>query len=290
MPPHRRQRKSPTLKRVQERTRQFRHRSTKPRFYGSNKTQRARNILDINVLRLLGAKLPTYPRTVKDPPSDHNGYFYGMIFAGNKVVRCQSDRDNSDDAKVPELHLGELSDLQRRRPSLFRNVYTDGSFRKSSYSSGYSVFWGPKHELNAFGPVPTEAPLSSAKAEEYALFLALMQIRMLTIQENDPSRMYCIHSDSAWVLDDIRRWYDRWKKPTCIVAWKAPAKSSEEHREILRVAAGLLWDLRRRGVCILLRYVKAHVGIGGNEIADLMAKEGSQSGNTYGPQPVLLKL
>lgn len=274
--------KSTITTRVQERTRKYKRMR---KYYGEEKTRRGRLILAINLLRLCGAPIPAFNATVKEPPADL-GYDVGLRIGDDKVsLLADIDRPTS----FPKYHVGQLNAMQKQDPDQFVSVYTDGSFYIRENLCGYAVHWPKVPQLDAMGPVPSLGTFSSSKAEEYAIFLALLEILTAVLTVGNADDMYCVYSDCKWALEDIARWLRRWQNPKSLVAWKTKPAASTEHREILRVAAGLLWELRRLGVCVILNYVKAHVGEPGNETADIMAKFGSKKQAFFGPVPCFAK-
>ncbi|GMM50293.1 hypothetical protein DASB73_012510 [Starmerella bacillaris] len=263
------------------------------------KAFRARNILQINIVRLFDGHIPSKLLKQDEPPEDV-GYEWGFMMHvehgneneeytnGDIILLSETAEEKAQEASPLYKTFKTYAEHRDFYDSLnyeVQRVYTDGSHFKSSQSSGYAVYWGDQDPRNSYGPVPNKGIMSSAKAEEYALLIALLQIK----GENSPSKRYEVYSDALWVIQDVASWYRRWSQPDCPVGWKSPITAQNSHREILRVAAGLLWDLRFRGVPVSIYHVRSHTGVPGNEKADLLAKLGATSNQTIGAVPLLLK-
>lgn len=259
--------------------------------YGAEAALTRRNILDIIIFRLLEADLPQFGPEIVSPPSSL-GLNYGLVDKAKSRVICLGESP-LDKMKPNESISCYCSEEEWRAwcDSLSRplqEIYTDGSFDDVLEISGFSVWWGEAHINNAYGSLPADIPLSCDRAEEYAIFLALFQIKAEVAAHGVENAKYSILTDSQGVMHNLNKWLKLWDRADVLFDWREPAPRRMHRTEIHRVSAGLLWDLRLRGAIVEISYVKAHAGIMGNEIADILAKIGSSTGDTYGPRPALM--
>ena len=140
-------------------------------------------------------------------------------------------------------YMCEFFNLQRTKYNGFCEVYTDGS--KKDNKSGYAIVFPQKPELCRSHRLPDGTSIFTAEALAIAHSLDLIK----SIEEES---RFVIYSDSLSCLQSI------------------------QHRQFdnryIRCAANLLHKLREKDMEVHLCWIPSHVGINGNESADLNAK------------------
>ncbi|KAM8713027.1 hypothetical protein ACLKA7_013356 [Drosophila subpalustris] len=143
-------------------------------------------------------------------------------------------------------------------------VYTDGSClgngRKDA-CAGFGVYFGDDHPLNAGKPVLGRVTnnVGEIQASIYAIKLALdLGIKKL-----------CIMTDSKFLINSITKWVPGWKSRGWRLKNMEPVKNVADFKELDEL-------LQNDNIKVKWTYVEAHKGIKGNEMADKLAKQGSQ--------------
>jgi ribonuclease HI len=101
------------------------------------------------------------------------------------------------------------------------------------------------------------------KAELTALNVCMNKIKEI------PKKKYnkiVIYSDSQYVIKSTTEWYKKWK----VNSWKKADGKEVEHKELIKEITDKLESYKN----ISIKYIQAHVGIKGNEMADSLAKAG----------------
>ncbi|XP_013193139.2 ribonuclease H1 [Amyelois transitella] len=140
-------------------------------------------------------------------------------------------------------------------------VYTDGacsSNGREGARAGIGVYWGPGHPLNVSEPVSGRATNNSGEIQ--AATRAMQQAA-----ENGVTKL-TINTDSKFLIDSATKWMPGWKQNGWTLKSGGPVKNQSDFRELDRAQSNL--DVE-------WRYVEAHQGIHGNEMADQLAKEGA---------------
>ncbi|KAJ4433166.1 hypothetical protein ANN_15423 [Periplaneta americana] len=134
------------------------------------------------------------------------------------------------------------------------DIYTDGSKGDSGVGSGVAIFIDQElvHELQ----YKLHRRCSNNQAEQYAILKALEQLEILQ-QLNDVRKSAAIHTDSRITLDSLRNFNNH-------------HHLIEHIRKQIRKLETLNWTVH-------FAWVKAHVGLAGNELADHLAKAGSKT-------------
>ncbi|XP_055336004.1 uncharacterized protein LOC129586686 isoform X2 [Paramacrobiotus metropolitanus] len=141
-------------------------------------------------------------------------------------------------------------------------IYTDGSKQGDNVGAAVVVFTGQAVYRKEYR-LPAHATV--AQAELYAVHQALLYMGQSEV------RRAFLYSDSKAVLDGISA-----------TIYGSPNKDIKEVQDCL------LW-LLSRGVEVTLQWIPAHIGIYGNEMADLAAKQGAHLPENGGLQLPLSK-
>ncbi|XP_030560300.1 ribonuclease H1 [Drosophila novamexicana] len=143
-------------------------------------------------------------------------------------------------------------------------VYTDGSClgngRKDA-CAGFGVYFGDNHQLNAAKPVLGRVTnnVGEIQAAIYAIKTALdLGIKKLSI-----------NTDSQFLINSITKWVPGWKKRGWRLPNMEPVKNVVDFKELDEL-------LQSKEINVNWNYVEAHKGIKGNEMADKLARQGSQ--------------
>ncbi|XP_017837505.1 ribonuclease H1 [Drosophila busckii] len=143
-------------------------------------------------------------------------------------------------------------------------VYTDGSCLnngRTNACAGFGVYFGDDHELNAAKPVLGRVTnnVGEIQAAIYAIKTALdLGIEKLSI---------C--TDSQFLINSITMWVPGWKRRGWRLKNNEPVKNVADFKELDEL-------LQNDEIRVKWNYVEAHKGIKGNEMADKLAREGSQ--------------
>lgn len=70
----------------------------------------------------------------------------------------------------------------------------------------------------------------------------------------------------------IEQWIDMWKRK----GWKTTAKTDVKNRDLWEAVDAAKTELEREQVNLILKWVKGHAGVPGNEAADRLAVRGIQ--------------
>lgn len=144
-------------------------------------------------------------------------------------------------------------------------IYTDGSATnngRAGASAGVGVYFGPDDMRNVSTRCRGEQ--TNQNAELQALHIAVS----LAVYElsNDPNLQINILTDSAYSIKCVTEWYGNWVRN----GWRTASGSAVKHREWIEPTANMLM----RKPQIKLVKVKGHSGNAGNEMADLLARNG----------------
>ncbi|TDG48945.1 hypothetical protein AWZ03_004629 [Drosophila navojoa] len=143
-------------------------------------------------------------------------------------------------------------------------VYTDGSCLgngKKHACAGFGVYFGDNHPLNAAKPVLGRVTnnVGEIQAAIYAIKTALdLGIKKLSIS-----------TDSQFLINSITKWVPGWKRRGWLLPNMTPVKNVADFKELDEL-------LQNEDIRVKWNYVEAHNGIKGNEMADKLARQGSQ--------------
>jgi ribonuclease HI len=152
------------------------------------------------------------------------------------------------------------------------HTYTDGSFDAANSSGGWAfvVYEGDRPLYAACGK---EAGTSNNTFEVLAVLNAVAWIAAEV-----PARSVTLWTDAAHVIEGCRRWRAIWRTN----GWKRITRNSHARRrsipdmEIWRQLDGLL----ERHPQVVVEWCKGHSGAGGNELADILARNAARSAVT----------
>ena len=133
-------------------------------------------------------------------------------------------------------------------------IYTDGSKSEHGVGSGVAIFTG--NELTKQLTFKLDDRCSNNQAEQLAIVKALEEIERTTqIPRNQ--RTAIIYTDSRITIDSLT--------------------NSRTHNRLIEEIRKKVTILERLSWTINLSWIKAHVGIHGNELADRLAKEAARN-------------
>ncbi|KAJ1515237.1 hypothetical protein HMI54_012644 [Coelomomyces lativittatus] len=148
-------------------------------------------------------------------------------------------------------------------PNHFLRVYTDGSYKEISKKAGIGVWIDDEHPCNLsapFKPILSDDEPSSNRAEIQAVTRALTQLpRHLHLE---------IRTDSLHVIRGITAYFQHHASPGFF-------HSSSLHPDHLYFQE-LAKQIEGREGFVFFVHVKSHVGVDGNEKADLLARDGAE--------------
>ncbi|XP_034111275.1 ribonuclease H1 [Drosophila albomicans] len=143
-------------------------------------------------------------------------------------------------------------------------VYTDGSCLgngRADACAGFGVYFGDDHPLNAAKPVLGRVTnnVGEIQAAIYAIKTAIdLGISKLGIS-----------TDSQFLINSITMWVPGWKRRGWRLKNNEPVKNVADFKELDEL-------LQNDDIQVKWNYVVAHKGIKGNEMADKLARQGSQ--------------
>ncbi|KAJ4430831.1 hypothetical protein ANN_19422 [Periplaneta americana] len=132
-------------------------------------------------------------------------------------------------------------------------IYTDGSKSSEGVDSGVAVFFGG--DLVQQSKFRLHGECSNNQAEQFAILKALHIVNDLQLQHNTP-KTASLYTDSKITLDSLQ--------------------NSRNHNSLIEEIRKELTSLRGTGWIITFSWVKAHIGIFGNELADRLAKKATR--------------
>jgi len=156
----------------------------------------------------------------------------------------------------PDLSFGQLVRENDRVV-----IFTDGSCfnnGKSNAKAGIGVYFSDNSPLNVSAPVVGKQ--SNGRAELLAAVKALMIVRDKKL---GPVQ---IRTDSVYVKQGITTWIQTWKANGWRTAGGNKVKNVGDWKEL---------DALRSSLDVEWKWVEAHKGIHGNEMADKLANEGA---------------
>jgi ribonuclease HI len=161
-------------------------------------------------------------------------------------IRVDSVNDTTEDGEEPFWH-----------------IYTDGSKSEQGVGSGVAVFIGKV--LTEQLKFKLDKRCSNNQAEQLAIMKALEVLETQTANHN-AHKIAVIYTDSKITMESIR--------------------SAKNHTHLIEEIRKRTVNLNKNNWRIEFKWVKAHVGIHGNEMADRLAKEAPQNHNeTYSRIP-----
>ncbi|XP_011190900.2 ribonuclease H1 [Zeugodacus cucurbitae] len=142
-------------------------------------------------------------------------------------------------------------------------VYTDGSCinnGRSDACAGFGVYFGENHPLNASQPVTGR--VTNNVGEIQAAIHAINTAKSFGIEK------LCVSTDSQFLINSITIWIKAWKEREWRLKNGEPVKNVIDFKKIDKLLAD-------KSIEVKWNYVKGHHSIIGNEMADKLAREGS---------------
>lgn len=143
-------------------------------------------------------------------------------------------------------------------------VYTDGSCINNGCSdacAGFGVYFGEAHPLNA--SMPVTGRVTNNVGEIQAAIHAINTAKSFGIEK------LCVSTDSQFLINSITIWIKTWKQKEWLLKNGKPVKNSVDFKELDKLLAD-------KSIQVKWNYVKGHHCIVGNQMADKLAKEGSE--------------
>jgi len=155
----------------------------------------------------------------------------------------------------------EKANVKKEKPKSISSdsieIYCDGACKGNpgKAGSGLAIYRGSDEPILLYGQY--EANGTNNTAELNALHKAL-----LIASESSKSTIY---SDSKYSIDCITTWAYGWKSK----GWKKKGKGGEiKNLEIIKISHALYERIKDK---VVIKHVKGHSGVEGNELADRMA-------------------
>ena len=145
---------------------------------------------------------------------------------------------------------------------MFVEVYTDGSHSKDGKKNycGYGVHFTDKTIYKNLARKFNHSPLTNNRPELYSIVKALTICNI--IHKKKKITQLCIKSDSEYCVNTVNKWYSSW------------VKSGKDYKN-KDIVDDMMWLIKNAQFNVTISHVRAHKGIKGNEIADILAKLGS---------------
>lgn len=140
-------------------------------------------------------------------------------------------------------------------------VYTDGSSRGNPGPGGFGIVMFEEDSMNIlYAESSKYEDVTNNQMELAALLRALDYI-----EDHYPNDPVTIITDSSYVCKSWNEWMENWAKNN----WINSKKQVVENLGYMK----LLWDYRRRDFFhCSVEHCRGHVGIEGNEYADMLAR------------------
>ena len=144
-------------------------------------------------------------------------------------------------------------------------IFTDGSCKGiGKKKCGYGVHFQDRLVSDISKPFTKKLePYTNQRAELYAIYAGIKKVI-----NRYKFKILTIKTDSMYSIDCFTKWIKNWKKN----GWKTKNNSDVKNKDIL---IKIDKYITKYGNCIKFEHVKAHSGITGNEIADMLANKGA---------------
>ncbi|KAJ2514583.1 Ribonuclease H1 [Coemansia sp. RSA 2049] len=216
------------------------------------------------VRRFVLAQMAAHSLALAEPPtatsSSSSG---GRRFGPSDLVSRRSDQQGA----LGDDHLAQLVP----QPSARRVVaYTDGAYLRDRGAAGMGACY-------AGAAIPPQAQRlpghqSAARAEIHAMVMALRRVAChldATLARGAAEVWIC--SDSRLAVDGANLHREAWEAR----AWRTAKGRPVANRTAFQALYAAIDALARRGYNVFIHHLPAHMGIVGNEVADMLAKAGA---------------
>jgi ribonuclease HI len=144
-------------------------------------------------------------------------------------------------------------------------VYSDGACKGNGQVgsvAGVGVWWGWNDSRNIAERCPGDQTNNRAEL-----------IAIVRVLETAPfsQRPLMIKTDSKYSIQCFESWFPKWSAN----GFRTANGQSVKNAELIRYLAALLYARERAGPKVVLKHVRGHVGIEGNECADRLANDGA---------------
>lgn len=158
-------------------------------------------------------------------------------------------------------------------------IYTDGSSRGNPGRGGWGAVVMTEHHVKELGGrenMTTNNRMELIGAIEglqevsrYSLVVSSGHDSIRLTNNNQRPTIIEVHTDSQYVKKGMTEWIDGW----IAKGWKGSNKKAVLNQDLWQALKKEEDKLKEAGVKIVWKYVKAHVGIVGNERTDTIATE-----------------
>ncbi len=147
-------------------------------------------------------------------------------------------------------------------------IYTDGSSRGNPGRGGWAAVVMTEHHVKELGG--REDMTTNNRMELVGAIYGLKNVPGVTKEVE-------VHTDSQYVKKGMTEWIDGWIARD----WKGSTKKPVLNKDLWQVLKKEEDKLKAEKVKVVWKYVKAHVGIDGNERADTIATEFADANNLH---------
>ncbi|XP_014212647.1 ribonuclease H1 isoform X2 [Copidosoma floridanum] len=197
---------------------------------------------------------------------------YGLLAStsSKRLMSSSSDSDNASEnvyQRKKKFRSESLSTTSNAKQFTvdengYTEVYTDGacsSNGRGNAKAGIGVWFSDNNSYNVSQAV-TGRPTNNM-AEIQAVTIAAQQAQRAGIKKLK------INTDSQFLISCITKWMPKWKKTGWQTSSNKPVINKQELIEMEKALAPLK---------VSWNHVRGHVGIHGNEMADKLARDGSE--------------
>jgi ribonuclease HI len=147
------------------------------------------------------------------------------------------------------LHQADSVRITEQQDDHTTQIFTDGSKSKHGVRAGIAIFIQSKLAYQLWYTLHNRC--SNNQAEQLAIVKALEKVEKSHINDNIP-RTATVHTDSRITLQSL---------------------NTKNHNYLIEEIRKKTTALKKRNWTIIFTWVKVHVGIYGNELADKLAKD-----------------
>jgi ribonuclease HI len=176
------------------------------------------------------------------------------IKTGRNNQKLQMDEAEKPRNWLRPVDIDSIKDIKEDDEEPFWQIYTDGSKSEKEVGSGVGVFKGKA--LTEQLKFKLDKRCSNNQAEQLAIVKALEALEKQTANHN-AHKTAVIYTDSKITMNSIR--------------------SAKNDNSLVQEIRKRAVNLNKKNWRILFTWVKAHVRIYGNEIADRLAKEATKN-------------